>query len=139
MPRLTENERKIATPPRRGRGVWWTWRPLGGAEINPRRVAASRTTRVAANETASENANSAKNKSGKISISFPRNSGISGLFAARSQPFFPLVAFRDANGCSRNYTTRYARRSILLSALGVGWHASHTPLRGWRRRRIHAE
>ena len=61
--RLTEKERKIATPPKRGSGAWWISRPLCGAETQPLRVAVSRTSRVATNETASENANNPKNRS----------------------------------------------------------------------------
>ena len=62
-PKLTEKDRKIATPPSRGRGDSWTWRPSRGRETHPRRVAMSRTWRVAINDTAKENANTPKNRS----------------------------------------------------------------------------
>jgi hypothetical protein len=66
MLRLTENERKIAMPPSRGRGTSWICRPLGGNETHPLWVARFRTNRVATNEIASEKANKAKNRTGKI-------------------------------------------------------------------------
>lgn len=62
---LTEKERKIATPPKRGNGARWICLPSGGVETQPLRVAMSRTSRVATNEPASENANNAKNRNGK--------------------------------------------------------------------------
>ena len=68
--RLREKATKIATPPRRGRGESWIWRPSCGKEIHPRRVAMSRTWRVATNDTASENANIPKKRSVKPRFPF---------------------------------------------------------------------
>jgi hypothetical protein len=44
------------------------WRPPGGAETNPLRVAASRTARVATNDNDNEKANKIKKRSGKIRV-----------------------------------------------------------------------
>jgi hypothetical protein len=63
------------------------WRPPGAAETQPRREAASRTVRVATKEIASENANNAKNKSGKSNSFPPVLPDLQGLPAAQSQPF----------------------------------------------------
>src|ERR1700687_1812392 len=68
--KLTENSRKIATPPKRGSGASWTCRPSRGAETQPLLVAMSRTSRVATNDKTSENANHPKNRSVKISVPF---------------------------------------------------------------------
>ena len=68
--KLTEKARKIATPPSRGRGDSWIWRPCCGRETHPRRVAMSRTWRVATNDTANENANIPKNRSVKPQFPF---------------------------------------------------------------------
>ncbi len=68
--KLAEKARKIATPPSRGRGDSWIWRPCCGRETHPRRVALSRTWRVATNDTTNENANSPKNRSVKIRLPF---------------------------------------------------------------------
>ena len=68
--KLAEKARKIATPPSRGRGDSWIWRPCCGRESHPRRVAMSRTWRVATNDTANENANSPKKRSVKIGLPF---------------------------------------------------------------------
>ena len=68
--KLTEKARKIATPPKRGSGAWWTCRPFCGTETQPLRVARSRTSRVATKDRASENANNPKNRSVKIRVPF---------------------------------------------------------------------
>src|ERR1035441_10956724 len=64
--RLSEKAKKIATPPKRGSGLWGAFRPSRGTETQPRRVAIPRTSRVATNDTTTENANNAKNRSVKI-------------------------------------------------------------------------
>ena len=63
--KLTEKAKKIATPPRRGSGDSWICRPSRGTKTQPLRVARSRTSRVATNDKASENANNPKNRSVK--------------------------------------------------------------------------
>src|ERR1019366_148571 len=68
--KLTEKARKIATPPSRGRGDPWIWRPCCGRDTHPRRAAMSRTWRVATNDTANENAKSPKNRSVKSKLLF---------------------------------------------------------------------
>jgi hypothetical protein len=69
-PKATENARNIATPPRRGKAFSWTWRPSLGLDTQPRRIARSLTSRVAAKESASERANKPKNRSVKIKLPF---------------------------------------------------------------------
>lgn len=102
--RLTEKARKIATPPSRGSGARWTCRSPCGTETQPRRVARSRTERVATNDTASENANNAKNRSVKIQSSLPAEtpacpaSPLQGRFSQLFQTgCFLLVALEPFN------------------------------------------
>ena len=68
--KLTENARKIATPPKRGSGASCRCRPSRGAETQPLRVAMSRTSRVATNDKTSENANNPKNRRVKVGVPF---------------------------------------------------------------------
>ena len=57
MPIQAEKLRKIAMPPRRGKGVEWRWRSWVGTATHPRDIAKSRTYRVStkANNRAEKN------------------------------------------------------------------------------------
>ena len=67
----TENERKIATPPRRGNGLECRWRSWVGPATSPWAEAKSRTYRVSTNEHRSDKKNIAK----KITVNYATPAG----------------------------------------------------------------
>src|ERR1700687_920644 len=100
--KLTENARKIATPPKRGSGASWTCRPSRGAETQPLRVAMSRTSRVATNDRTNENANKPKNRSVKVSVPFrPKYPASHPMCAAREVSVNTISKKEFPLGCAR--------------------------------------
>jgi hypothetical protein len=144
MTKLSENAKKIATPPKRGRGVWWIWRPPCGVATQPLRLARSRTCRVTTNDTTSEKANNPKKRI--VKLQFP--SGWNDRQVTRLLPRgsfsheqnSSLVALDDWLVVFSNYTTRGGPRATILAVLVVAQVVSLVVkagvLRGFHRRRM---